>query len=113
MGRLEHGGVNGLVQINAPSVPGRPLKYFIFSQMALVRDPIYSHFSKGFRGKPKMEELSSCGRNTDHLLAHSRPWHCRSLQHADQLCCESGPPRGGMKEDEWFGVLGLGLGVLG
>ena len=31
---------------------GRPLGYSIFSLMASIRDPVYKHFSMGFRGQP-------------------------------------------------------------
>ena len=36
---------------------GRPLTDFVFSLMALIGDPIYDYFSKGFRGQPS-DELS-------------------------------------------------------
>ena len=32
---------------------GRPLGYLIFSLMALIGDPMYYFFSKGFRGQPR------------------------------------------------------------
>ena len=31
---------------------GRPLRYLVFSLMALIGDPIHEYFSKGFRGQP-------------------------------------------------------------
>ena len=37
---------------------GRPPGYLIFSLMALIRDPIYQYFLKGFRGHPS--ESSCC-----------------------------------------------------
>ena len=33
---------------------GRPLGYLTFPLMALIRDPIYQYFSKGFRGQPSL-----------------------------------------------------------
>ena len=33
---------------------GRPLKYLIVSLMALIRDPMYEYFSKGFSGQPSI-----------------------------------------------------------
>ena len=32
---------------------GRPLRYFIFSLMALIGDHIYEYFLMGFRGQPR------------------------------------------------------------
>ena len=37
-----------------PLLLGRPLGYLMFSLMALIRDPIYQYFSKGFRGQPSL-----------------------------------------------------------
>ena len=39
----------------AEAILGRPLKHSIFSLRALIKEPIYSYFSKGFRGQPSIE----------------------------------------------------------
>ena len=36
---------------------GRPLGYLICSLIALIVDPIYQHFSEGFRGQPSLASL--------------------------------------------------------
>ena len=54
------GAINPVFRDNLHITPfityilGRPLKYLIFSLVALIRDPIYQYFSKGCRGQPSI-----------------------------------------------------------
>ena len=47
-GKVSRVGKGPALQDADPNILGRPLGYLIFSLMALIGDPIYYYFFKGF-----------------------------------------------------------------